>query len=72
MTHLERCGNNLIVIHRESDSYDGDSIVVRWCTKCGAIVVDLDYDGRTAPGAVMKHQFNYSNLLFRLWRLCLH
>lgn len=29
----------------------GDEVaVVRWCENCGAIVVDLDYDGRTYPG----------------------
>lgn len=27
--------------------------VVRWCTVCGAVVVDIDYDGRTKPGAIM-------------------
>lgn len=30
-----------------------DETVVRWCTVCGAIVIDKDYDGRTNPGAVM-------------------
>ena len=24
--------------------------VVHWCSVCGAITVDLDYDGRTRPG----------------------
>lgn len=28
--------------------------VVRWCRNCGAIVVDLDYDGRINPGYFMK------------------
>lgn len=28
--------------------------VVRWCTICGSITVDEDYDGRTAPGRIMK------------------
>jgi len=35
--------------------------VVRWCYKCGAVVVDIDYDNRndnrTSPGAVMKMRF---------------
>jgi hypothetical protein len=31
--------------------------VVRWCAYCGAIVVDMDYDGRTNPGAVLPMQF---------------
>jgi hypothetical protein len=28
--------------------------VARWCKLCGAVVVDLDFDNRTKPGAVMK------------------
>lgn len=28
--------------------------VLRWCPKCGAVVVDLDIDGRTMPGNVVK------------------
>ncbi len=28
--------------------------VVRWCIDCGAVVVDRDYDGRTAPGKIMQ------------------
>jgi hypothetical protein len=28
--------------------------VVRWCAECGAIVVDIDMDGRTAPGRARK------------------
>ena len=28
--------------------------VVRWCTICGSVVVDLDYDSRVKPGGVMK------------------
>lgn len=33
---------------------DDEQYVVRWCNQCGAVVVDLDVDGRTAPGAVRK------------------
>lgn len=31
-----------------------DSHVVRWCKTCGSVVVDIDYDDRTNPGAIMK------------------
>ena len=27
--------------------------VVRWCDICGAIAIDVDYDGRTQPGWIM-------------------
>ncbi|MBI2036847.1 MAG: hypothetical protein HYT14_00605 [Candidatus Liptonbacteria bacterium] len=32
----------------------GVSTVARWCERCGSAVVDVDYDGRTNPGQVMK------------------
>jgi len=28
--------------------------VVRWCRNCGAVVIDLDYDGRVAAGVIMQ------------------
>lgn len=31
--------------------------VVRWCPNCGAIVIDIDYDGRTNSGGIMKMDF---------------
>lgn len=31
----------------------GVSTVARWCARCGAAVVDIDYDGRTNAGQVM-------------------
>ena len=37
-----------------SKHHDCGSEVVRWCEDCGSIVVDSDFDGRTAAGAVMK------------------
>lgn len=30
--------------------------VVRWCTVCGAVVVDSDCDGRTYAGKIRKMQ----------------
>ena len=29
------------------------SQVVRWCPICGAVVIDVDYDGRIAAGRIM-------------------
>lgn len=31
--------------------------VVRWCKRCGGVVVDTDYDRRTKPGAVSPMRF---------------
>jgi len=33
------------------------SSVVRWCPRCGAIVVDYEFDGRVSPGAVEPMRF---------------
>jgi len=35
--------------------------LLRWCYKCGAVVVDIDHDNRTSPGAVMKMKFPENN-----------
>lgn len=34
-----------------------EETVVRWCPTCGAVVIDVDIDGRTNPGAIMKMKF---------------
>jgi hypothetical protein len=47
---------NLETIYSDPRSY-GETNVVRWCSDCGAVVVDLDYDGRTKPGGIMKMRF---------------
>lgn len=39
------------------DSYSGEAKVVRWCPECGAVVVDMDYDGRTSAGYYKKLQY---------------
>ena len=48
------CSNgkhNLEKIYRLSDGHF--DTVVRWCSDCGAIVVDGEYDGRVSPGMYM-------------------
>ena len=45
--------HNLIKIISQRHSY-GEDEVVRWCQKCGAIVVDVDCDNRVYPGRIMK------------------
>lgn len=47
--------HNLKVIY--VDNCINSERVVRWCADCGAIVVDVDVDGRTYPGLVMKMKF---------------
>ena len=49
-------GHTLEVIYWHSLPFNEEP-TVRWCSNCGAIVVDVDYDGRTKPGAIMKMQW---------------
>lgn len=61
MTHSKKCGeDSLIQIYAVPDGCDAWE-VVRWCYKCGAVVVDIDHDNRTSPGAVMKMKFPENN-----------
>lgn len=57
MTHADTCGTNSLLDVFESSQGYGSTAVVRWCSKCGAIVIDVDYDGRTNPGAIMPMRF---------------
>ena len=53
---IEDCieGNHdLIEVHRSYYLYDEDH-VVRWCRACGSVVVDIEVDGRTMAGGIMK------------------
>lgn len=47
--------HDLIKIYETGNDMATD--VVRWCKICGAIVVDVDFDGRTNPGQGMKMKF---------------
>lgn len=49
---LETCkrGKHSFIKVQSTCIGQGEEKVVRWCQYCGAIVVDLDVDGRTYPG----------------------
>lgn len=47
-------GNHDLVVITRSNISTGTEKVVRWCCICGAVVVDLDVDGRTSPGYYEK------------------
>jgi len=49
--------HDLEVIEAVAEACPGSYRVVRWCKVCGAVVVDIDVDNRTQPGAVMKMKF---------------
>lgn len=40
-----------------SDGPEMERRVVRWCSECGAVVVDEDSDGRIHPGGYIKMMF---------------
>ncbi len=44
--------HKLIKIHEAG--CDLETMVIRWCSICGSIVIDTDVDGRIYPGNVMK------------------
>jgi hypothetical protein len=50
----DKCNLSIITINRLPM---GEDEVVRWCTHCGAVVVDIDSDGRTQPGFIKPVQF---------------
>lgn len=45
--------HDLIEVYAAPSGYDAHA-VVRWCRVCGAVVVDVDYDNRTAAGHIMR------------------
>ena len=54
--YLEKCRSGKhpleVILTTGPDDFDAYS-VVRWCPVCGAVVVDLEYDGRTYSGRVI-------------------
>lgn len=56
MTHQEQCGDSLIRVYSHTVAFDKEN-VIRWCPKCGAVVGDIDYDGRTQPGGLFPMRF---------------
>ena len=55
-TDLSRCiagQHELTEIFRVYEDPTSEQ-VVRWCVNCGSITIDVDYDGRTQPGRVMR------------------
>ena len=52
---LKRChtGDHKLKVIYESVEYYGATQVVRWCTVCGSIVIDIDADNRTMAGEIM-------------------
>jgi len=40
-----------------STDHDMYQEIVRWCSHCGGVVVDVDYDNRTKPGGGRAMQF---------------
>jgi hypothetical protein len=63
MTEDCKKGNHpLIDIYEDYCGGDMYSNVVRWCPECGAIVIDVDSDGRTHPGQIMKMKIPKNSL----------
>lgn len=54
MEKCERGQHSLEKIYEHDQPMPGVSNVVRWCKICGSVVVDVDCDGRTQAGRVIK------------------
>ena len=52
----EHSRDYMVEIYRRRNGEE-ESYVVRWCSECGAVVVDTEYDGRTQPGSVREMKF---------------
>ena len=46
--------HKLKVIYWHSSLRGNEEPTVRWCGNCGAVVVDVDFDGRTNAGAIRE------------------
>lgn len=49
--------HTLVAIYEGSGTIYDTTEVVRWCKVCGAVVIDVDMDGRTNPGGVRPMLF---------------
>lgn len=49
--------HDLVRITTQQGGAPGVTEVTRWCRNCGAIVVDVDVDGRTQPGGGLAMTF---------------
>lgn len=56
LTNCKKGKHNLIEICSMSEDHISDC-VVRWCKVCGAVVVDIDCDGRISPGRCVPMKF---------------
>lgn len=52
--HCKNGKHNLKVIYWHRSLRGNEEPTVRWCQNCGAVVVDIDFDGRVEPGAIRK------------------
>lgn len=56
MDDFTKCkeGQHSLIRITSNDINSFETEIVRWCTECGAIVVDMEVDNRTFPGKYMK------------------
>ncbi len=56
---IEKCikGEHTLESIESLSHWDGSEQVVRWCSVCGAVVVDMQIDNRITPGHYMPMKF---------------
>lgn len=50
-------GEHKLCVILAVSNVDSTDTVVRWCEICGAVVVDIDHDGRTNAGQILNMTF---------------
>ncbi len=53
---LCRDGNHSFKVIDRVENDPLSESVTRWCTVCGSLVTDLEFDGRVRPGGVLPIQ----------------
>ena len=56
--------HNLEEIAKFQSNIPGGDNVVRWCSDCGAIVIDVEIDNRIYPGKWMKMKFPKGEIVY--------
>lgn len=50
-------GNHSLTELCNADIGSDEKAILRWCKICGAVVIDVEVDGRLYPGELMKMHF---------------
>ena len=55
--------HKFIEILHKNHSWDGSAQIARWCSYCGSVRVDLDFDNKSQAGIIKIPQILYDEKL---------